>query len=134
MWLWMTFIVVGQQVLVVESLQRHGSCRKISLAPTSIVTLRAVDDGDNNKEDNYKSLSSLGYSEQEIQRSRSTRVNNDNNKDDVNVNVNLLPDVDAVTLTAVGFGLIAANFFIFANMGDGGIAGMIASIINLSRQ
>jgi hypothetical protein len=32
------------------------------------------------------------------------------------VNVNLIPDVDAFTLTAVGFGLIAFNFFVLANV------------------
>jgi hypothetical protein len=38
------------------------------------------------------------------------------NNDDDNVNVNLIPDVDAFTLTAVGFGLIAFNFFVLANV------------------
>ena len=80
------------------------------------------DDGvDRNK--NQKKLSQLGYSPAEIQRSRD-KDDSRRDDDDIRVNVNLLPDVDAVTLTAVGFGLIAANFFIFANMGDGGIAGM----------
>ena len=83
----------------------------------------------NNKDDgvdNQKKLSQLGYSPAEIQRSRDADKRDDD--DEIRVNVNLLPDVDAVTLTAVGFGLIAANFFIFANMGDGGIAGMGKSI------
>jgi hypothetical protein len=39
-------------------------------------------------------------------------------------------DVDPLTLTAVGFSLIAFNFLIFANMGSGGIAGLVARIIN----
>lgn len=38
------------------------------------------------------------------------------NNDDDKVNVNLIPDVDAFTLTAVGFGLIAFNFFVLANV------------------
>jgi hypothetical protein len=37
----------------------------------------------------------------------------DNDKD---VNVNLIGDVDSFTLTAVGFGLIAFNFFVLANV------------------
>ena len=53
---------------------------------------------------------------------------------DVDVNVNVIPDADALTLTAVGFLLIGLNFFVFANLGDGGLAGAIASIINLSKQ
>ena len=39
-------------------------------------------------------------------------------------------NVDPVSLTAIGFGLIALNFFVFANMGNGGIGGLVASIIN----
>lgn len=53
-----------------------------------------------------------------------------NKDDEKGVNVNLLPDVDPLTLTALGFGLIAFNFFVLANMGDAGIAGFIARIIN----
>jgi hypothetical protein len=37
------------------------------------------------------------------------------------VNVNLIPEVDSFTLTAIGFTLIAFNFFVFANMGDFGV-------------
>jgi hypothetical protein len=69
-------------------------------------------------------LRALGFSDDEIQRTKKVSDN------DTSVNVNLLPDVDASTLTAVGFGLIALNFFVFANMGDGGIAGPIATIMN----
>ncbi|KAL3805051.1 hypothetical protein HJC23_003279 [Cyclotella cryptica] len=53
-----------------------------------------------------------------------------NDDDDKNVNVNLVEDVDAFTLTAVGFGLIAFNFLVLANMGDAGLAGFVARIIN----
>ena len=54
--------------------------------------------------------------------------------DDDDVNVNLVPDVDAATLTAVGFGLIAFNFFVLANIGDGGLGGVLATIINTLNQ
>lgn len=38
-------------------------------------------------------------------------------KDDQNqVKVNIIPDIDAFSLTAVGFGLIAFNFFVLANV------------------
>ena len=50
--------------------------------------------------------------------------------DNRDVNVNIVDDVDPVTLTGIGFGLIAFNFFIFANMGDSGIGGIVARIIN----
>mmetsp|Transcript_32126 Transcript_32126/g.47327 ORF Transcript_32126/g.47327 Transcript_32126/m.47327 type:complete len:116 (-) Transcript_32126:500-847(-) len=39
-------------------------------------------------------------------------------------------EVDAFTLTAVGFGLIAFNFLVLANMGDAGIGGIVARIMN----
>jgi hypothetical protein len=54
--------------------------------------------------------------------------------DDEDVQVNLIPDVDSVTLTAVGFGLIAFNFFVLANLGDGGLSGVLATIINSANQ
>ena len=46
------------------------------------------------------------------------------------VNVNEMPNVDAVSLTALGFGAIAFNFFVLANAGDGGIGGIVARLIN----
>eukprot|EP00577_Skeletonema_sp_RCC1716_P024797 CAMPEP_0113391118 /NCGR_PEP_ID=MMETSP0013_2-20120614/10537_1 /TAXON_ID=2843 ORGANISM="Skeletonema costatum, Strain 1716" /NCGR_SAMPLE_ID=MMETSP0013_2 /ASSEMBLY_ACC=CAM_ASM_000158 /LENGTH=114 /DNA_ID=CAMNT_0000274335 /DNA_START=21 /DNA_END=365 /DNA_ORIENTATION=+ /assembly_acc=CAM_ASM_000158 len=39
-------------------------------------------------------------------------------------------EVDPFTLTAVGFGLIAFNFLVLANMGDAGIGGIVARIMN----
>eukprot|EP00559_Dactyliosolen_fragilissimus_P000989 CAMPEP_0184858314 /NCGR_PEP_ID=MMETSP0580-20130426/3437_1 /TAXON_ID=1118495 /ORGANISM="Dactyliosolen fragilissimus" /LENGTH=144 /DNA_ID=CAMNT_0027354403 /DNA_START=42 /DNA_END=476 /DNA_ORIENTATION=- len=57
--------------------------------------------------------------------------NNNNNEDDNNnVNVTLINDIDPFTITAIGFALIAFNFFVFANAGDAGIAGLVARIIN----
>ncbi|KAL7534695.1 hypothetical protein ACHAXR_009515 [Thalassiosira sp. AJA248-18] len=53
-----------------------------------------------------------------------------NEEDDKDVNVNLVPNVDAFTLTAVGFGLIAFNFLVLGNMGDMGVGGVVARIIN----
>ena len=38
------------------------------------------------------------------------------NDDDEEVRVDLIPDVDAFSLTAVGFGLIAFNFLLLANV------------------
>ncbi len=50
--------------------------------------------------------------------------------DEPEVQVNEIGNIDATTLTAVGFGLIAFNFLVLANMGDGGIGGIIATFIN----
>eukprot|EP00980_Cylindrotheca_fusiformis_P022449 scaffold9308_cov115-Cylindrotheca_fusiformis.AAC.12 len=74
-------------------------------------------------------LRALGYSEDEIKRSRA-----EPSKEAPEVRVDLVDDVDASTLTAVGFALIALNFFVFANLGDGGIGGIVATIINTVRQ
>jgi hypothetical protein len=74
-------------------------------------------------------LRTMGYSEEEIQRSRKQP-----DQEEIKVRVDLVPDVDPLSLTAIGFGLIALNFFVFANMGDGGIAGVLASIINTMNQ
>lgn len=52
------------------------------------------------------------------------------NRDNENVRVDLVEDVDSVTLTAIGFGLIAFNFLVLANMGDGGLSGLVARFIN----
>jgi hypothetical protein len=51
----------------------------------------------------------------------------------IKVRVDLIKDVDPVTLTAVGFSLLAINFLVLANMGDVGIAGIVARIINSSQ-
>ena len=83
--------------------------------------------GDNGQDEK---LAKLGFSEDEIRRSRMEEIK----KEEVNVNVNIVDDVDPFTLTALGFGLIALNFFVFANAGDGGISGLVATIINTARQ
>jgi hypothetical protein len=46
--------------------------------------------------------------------------------DDKKVNVNLIPDVDSFTLTSIGFGLIAFNFLILAN-----VSGAINEVFSL---
>lgn len=77
-----------------------------------------------NDNDDVDRLRALGYSEDELRRARKEPSIDDS------VRVDLVDDVDAVTLTALGFGLIALNFLVFANMGDGGIAGLVATIMN----
>ena len=70
-------------------------------------------------------LRALGYSEDEIRRSKK-----ESDREEIKVRVDLVDDVDPFSLTAVGFGLIALNFLVFANMGDGGIAGVVATVMN----
>lgn len=86
------------------------------------------DDGDNNNT-SRRSLRELGYSDDEIERSI-RKSDSTTNKEQIKVRVDLIDDIDPVTLSAIGFGLIALNFFVFANMGDGGIGGIVAYIIN----
>ena len=71
-------------------------------------------------------LASLGYSAEEISSDK-------DEVEDQEVKVVVIDDVDPVTLTALGFAAIALNFLVFANMGDGGIAGIIAQIQNALR-
>ena len=80
---------------------------------------------DDNNYDNRSRLRDLGFSDDEIERSERKTV-----KDRPKVRVDMVDNVDATTLTAVGFGLIAFNFFVLANLGDGGIGGFVATIIN----
>lgn len=47
---------------------------------------------------------------------KGTTVRMARDDDDKKVNVNFIPDVDSFTLTSVGFGLIAFNFLILANV------------------
>ena len=55
-------------------------------------------------------------------------------KEPIKVRVDLIENVDAVTLTAVAFGLLAINFLVLANLGDIGLAGIVARIINEASQ
>ena len=77
--------------------------------------------------DQQDKLKQLGFTEEEVQPKQQ-------DKEPPIVKVNLINDVDPVTLTVIGFSLIALNFFVFANLGDIGIAGTVAKIINLSKQ
>ena len=95
-------------------------------------TKRSITVTDNNNDVDNK-LAQLGYTPEELRRRRRPSSSSEE-KEDIPVQVNLLPEIDAVTLTAVGFGLIAFNFFILANSGDGGLGGALATIINLSKQ
>ncbi len=80
-----------------------------------------MSDGD----DNRPSVQDLGFSDAEIQRSQ-----REPEREKPKVRVDMVDNVDATTLTALGFAAIAFNFFVLANMGDGGIGGLVATIIN----
>jgi hypothetical protein len=97
----------------------------------SPIFLSNKDDDDNDSKikvnlSNEDRLRQLGYRDDEIRRSQNTS----SKKEDIKVRVDLVDDVDPVTLTAIGFALIALNFLVFANLGDGGISGIVATIIN----
>ena len=76
-------------------------------------------------DDSSSRLRDLGFSDDEIQRSQ-----REPKKEKPKVRVDMVDNVDAVSLTAIGFGAIAFNFFVLANMEDGGIGGLVATIIN----
>lgn len=83
--------------------------------------------GDDSEERKKEKLNQLGFSDDRRVQDVPDSV------DDVNVRVDIIDNVDPVTITALGFAAIAANFLIFANMGDGGIGGLVARIINFFR-
>jgi hypothetical protein len=99
----------------------YGAVHPCRVSSSKFALQAAPDDNDKKQEDK---LSKLGYSSKDVGRSRK-----ESDKEQLSVNVNI-PDVDPLTLTAVGFGLIAFNFFVLANSGDGGIGGVVARIIN----
>jgi hypothetical protein len=103
----------------------YGAVYPCCVLSSKFALQAAPEDDDNKQEDK---LSKLGYSSDDIGRSRK-----ESDKENLSVNVNI-PDVDPLTLTAVGFGLIAFNFFVLANAGDGGISGVVARIINFFDQ
>jgi hypothetical protein len=112
------------------TLSRQSSLVKNSWISTSssntgsnLLLLQLANRGDNDKQ----TLSQLGFDEDSTSKDDGSGVNT---KVEDGVRVDLMGDVDPLTLTAVGFGLIAFNFFIFANMGDAGLSGVIARIIN----
>ena len=78
-----------------------------------------------NDEDSQSRLRNLGFSDDEIERSRRKPQ-----KAERKVRVDMVDNIDATTLTAIGFAAIAFNFFVLANMGDGGIGAVVATIIN----
>ncbi len=77
-------------------------------------------------------LTQLGYSTDEIERTKlSSQRSKSSSSSSPQLKVSVTQfEVDPVTITALGFGLIAMNFLVFANMGSGGIAGILASIMN----
>jgi hypothetical protein len=103
----------------------YGAVYPYCVSSSKFALQAAPEDDDNEQEDK---LSKLGYSSDDIGRSRK-----ESDKEKLSVNVNI-PDVDPLTLTAIGFGLIAFNFFVLANAGDGGISGVVARIINFLDQ
>lgn len=102
----------------------HCSRGVASSSTTRITLLKST------PEDQDDKLKSLGFSDRELQQSRSK---GDKAAEPPRVNVQEV-EVDPVTLTAIGFGLIAFNFLVLGNLGDGGISGVVASIINTLKQ
>ena len=96
------------------------------------LTMAPSDDNNDREGTQEDKLAALGYSSAEISRSKSKGDDATPRPGEQDVFVEEF-EVDAATLTAVGFGLIAFNFLVLANMGDGGIGGLVASIINSSR-
>lgn len=111
--------------------------RRTTASATSTLLPRwsSPDNNNNNNNDREQRLKSLGYSDDEIAK-RNRRGDNASSKEkeEQKVRVDLIEDVDPLTLTALGFGAIAFNFLVLGNLGDGGIGGLVATAINLMNQ
>ena len=81
----------------------------------------------NDSNDNTDRIRQLGFTDTEIRQSVKKSIPQ---REEMKVRVDIVDDVDPVTLTAIGFALIALNFLVFANLGDGGISGLVARFIN----
>ena len=144
--MWSSRYFLGKTMLLVVSvILQHNftgaflpSSSSISELPTSRIipsssvgthfhggVMVRMSDRDDDNSDSASRLRDLGYSDDEIQ--RSTRKPAEEPR---KVRVDMVDNVDATTLTVVGFAAIAFNFFVLANMGDGGIGGIVARIIN----
>jgi hypothetical protein len=79
----------------------------------------------NSNQSNEDRIRQLGFTNDEIRQSMKK-----SDPEEIKVRVDIVDEVDPVSLTAVGFALIALNFLVFANLGDGGISGVVARMIN----
>ena len=103
--------------------------RTMGVRTTNMRTLEMSSDNNQDKFLREERLSKLGYSSEEIAKSSSSV----DEQEEQEVKVVVIDDVDPVTLTAIGFAAIAFNFLVFANMGDAGISGAVARLINYFR-
>jgi hypothetical protein len=95
---------------------------------TRTVRLYSEPNDTNDRLSQQEKLSRLGFTSEELQTTKQKQI------EPIKVQVNEIGNIDAATLTAVGFGLIAFNFFVLANLGDGGIAGTVATILNMLKE
>ena len=123
--IWQSLVVMAMSALVVGHLtvtspRTSNGCSVVTVeAFTAIHTItvrplhaaagtaKTVTFMSSGPDDNKSRLKDLGFTEDEIRRS-STSV--DDRREPQKVRVDLVEEVDSVTLTAIGFGLIAFNF------------------------
>jgi hypothetical protein len=121
------FLALLVALVAATTTHAFGVLRPRVVATTRRMTTTSLQMSSENQDDDP--LRKLGYTEDEIRRSQK-----ESDREEINVRVDLIQDVDPISLTAIGFGLIALNFFVFANMEDGGIASIIATVINTLNQ
>ena len=127
-----TVLLVALLAILSVSVHCFGVSRHSTTGRISRQAVRPLFDS-SNQDDNADRLRALGYSEDEIRRS-SSNANENVPQQPEKVRVDLVEDVDSFSLTAIGFAAIALNFFVLANLGDGGIGGVVATIINTMNQ
>jgi len=96
-----------------------------SILHIHLTTGRLYGSSSSNDEEQRERLAKLGFTKEELDRRSASPL-----KEQPKVAAINALDIDPLTLTALGFGLIACNFFIFANMGTGGLAGVVATVMN----
>ena len=116
----------NSNAFVTTSKRCHYRTISFSSKITRTLELKAVEEPKESSRE--ERLAQLGFTSDEI-----SRAENIDEEVEQEVKVVVIDDVDPVTLTAIGFALIAFNFLVFANMGDAGIAGIVARIINAFR-
>lgn len=109
------FQLVRVAIIASALITRTYSFNNLPL-PSSLLPVRNY--GKENEKNTHPAAFSYGMS-RVVTTSTSIATGNDKNLDDNdNVNVNIVKDIDPLTITAIGFSLIALNFFVFANLGE----------------
>ncbi len=109
------FQLLRLAIIAVSLITRTYSFNNL-LLPSSLLPARNYDK--QNEKNTRPVAISYGMSRAITTSTAIASGNNKNADDNDYVNVNIVKDIDPLTITAIGFSLIALNFFVFANLGE----------------